>query len=85
MKKKEIVNDDYGYLVLYETNPNRIYGATQKFEAHLITNDQFENHKNEDFEFLKRFALEKMTKIFFIKATEPIVKIIPEVKVTLNK
>ena len=87
MQKEKTINkktDNSIYLVLYETNPNRISGSAEKFEGEVMSSQTFEINKSEDFATMKKWALENGKKIFILKADNPLIKIIPEVKIINN-
>ena len=82
--EKEI--EKKAYLILFEKNIlDKISGANQNFEAEIISLVNFEAEKAQNFTQLKKMALKKMTNIFIIEVTNPIVKIIPEAKLIINK
>jgi hypothetical protein len=72
------------YLVLYDKNSNTS-SLNNQYEAYLITEDEFLKEEIEDFEKKKKWAIEKNIRIFYVEVKEPIVKIIPEAKVIINK
>ena len=74
------------YLVLYENNPDRISGSIEKFDGEIMSAENFEANKSEDFATMKKWALKNGKKIFIIEAEAvmPLVKIIPEVTVFNN-
>ena len=72
------------YLVLYESNPDRISGSIEKFDGEVMTSKEFEANKSEDFATMKKWALKNGKKIFIIDAVMPLIKIIPEVTVINN-
>jgi hypothetical protein len=72
------------YLVLYDKNSNTS-SLNNQYEAYLITEDEFLREEIEDFEKKKKWAIEKNIRIFYVEVKEPIVKIIPEAKVIINK
>jgi hypothetical protein len=76
--------DNIIYLVLYETNPNKKNHETQKFEGEIMSTQNFEINKSEDFDTMKNWALQNGKKVFILKVEEPLIKIIPEVKVINN-
>ena len=72
------------YLVLYESNPERISGSIEKFDGEIMSSENFEANKAEDFATMKKWALKNGKKIFILEAVMPLVKIIPEVTVVNN-
>lgn len=72
------------YLVLYDKNSNTS-SLNNQYEAYLITEDEFLREEIEDFEKKKKWAIEKNIRIFYVEVKEPIVKIIPDAKVIINK
>ena len=72
------------YLVLYDKNSNTS-SLNNQYEAYLITEGEFLREEIEDFEKKKKWAIEKNIRIFYVEVKEPIVKIIPEAKVIINK
>ena len=72
------------YLVLYESNPDRISGGIQKFDGEIMSSENFEANKSEDFAKMKKWALKNGKKIFIVEAVMPLIKIIPEVTVVNN-
>ncbi len=72
------------YLVLYESNPDRISGSIEKFDGETMSSVNFEANKSEDFAAMKKWALKNGKKIFIIESIPPLVKIIPEVTVVNN-
>jgi hypothetical protein len=72
------------YLVLYESNPDRISGSIQKFDAEIMSSEMFESNKSQDFATMKNWALKNGKKIFIIEAVMPLVKIVPEVTIVNN-
>ena len=45
------------YLVLYENNPDRISGSIEKFDGEVMSAENFEANKSEDFATMKKWAL----------------------------
>ena len=72
------------YLVLYESNPDRISGSIEKFDGEIMSAENFEANKSEDFATMKKWALKNGKKIFIVEAVMPLIKIIPEVTVVNN-
>jgi hypothetical protein len=72
------------YLVLYESNPDRISGSIEKFDGEIMSSVNFEANKAEDFAAMKKWALKNGKKIFIVEAVMPLIKIIPEVTVVNN-
>jgi len=72
------------YFVLYESNPDRISGSIEKFDGEIMSAENFEANKSEDFATMKKWALKKGKKIFIVEAVMPLIKIIPEVTVVNN-
>lgn len=72
------------YLVLYENNPDRISGGIEKFDAEVISSENFEANKSEDFASMKKWSLKNGKKIFIIEVVMPLIKIIPEVTIINN-
>ena len=72
------------YLVLYESNPDRISGGIEKFDGEIMSSENFEANKAEDFATMKKWALKNGKKIFIVEAVMPLIKIIPEVTVVNN-
>ena len=72
------------YLVLYESNPDRVSGAIEKFDGEIMSMEKFNTNKEEGFLRLKDWALKNGKKVFILEAVEPLVKIIPEVRVVNN-
>ena len=66
------------YLILNITSNNH-------FEGRIMSEGELYRYEYEDFSSIKKMALDKNITIVIVEATEPIVKIIPEVKVILNK
>jgi hypothetical protein len=79
-----MITEQKKYLVLYDKNPNTS-SLNNEYEAYLITESEFLRDENEDFERKKKWAIEKNIRIFYIEVKEPIIKIIPEAKVIVNK
>jgi hypothetical protein len=79
-----MITEEKKYLVLYDKNPNTS-SLNNQYEAYLITEGEFLRDENEDFERKKKWAIEKNIRIFYIEVKEPIIKIIPEAKVIVNK
>jgi hypothetical protein len=79
-----MITEEKKYLVLYDKNPNTS-SLNNQYEAYLITEGEFFRDEIEDFEKKKKWAIEKNIRIFYIELKEPIVKIIPEAKVIINK
>ena len=79
-----MITEEKKYLVLYDKNPNTS-SLNNEYEAYGITEGEFLRDGMEDFEKKKKWAIEKNIRIFYIELKEPIVKIIPEAKVILNK
>jgi hypothetical protein len=59
--------------------------ANNHFEGRIMSEGELYRYEYEDFSSIKKTALDKNITIVIVEATEPIVKIIPEVKVILNK
>ena len=59
--------------------------ANNHFEGRIMSEQELYRYEYEDFSSIKKMALDKNITIVIVEATEPIVKIIPEVKVILNK
>jgi len=74
----------HSYLVLYESNPDRISGSIEKFDGEIMSSVNFEANKKEDFATMKKWALKNGKKIFIVEAVMPLIKIIPEVTVINN-
>jgi len=55
------------------------------FEGIKISEGEFLRYTDNNFHDLKILALQKNMKIFIIEVTEPIIKIIPEATVIINK
>ena len=72
------------YLVLYKSNPDRISGSIEKFDGEIMSAENFEANKSEDFATMKKWALKNGKKIFIVEAVMPLIKIIPEVTVVNN-
>ena len=72
------------YLVLYESNPDRISGSIEKFDGEIMSAENFEANKSEDFATMKKWALKNGKKIAIVEAVMPLIKIIPEVTVVNN-
>ena len=53
------------YLVLYESNPDRISGSIEKFDGEIMSAKNFEANKSEDFATMKKWAL-KTVKRFLL-------------------
>ena len=49
------------YLVLYESNPDRISGSIEKFDGEIMSSVNFEANKSEDFATMKKWALKRAT------------------------
>ena len=79
-----MITEEKKYLVLYDKNPNTS-SLNNQYEAYLITEGEFFRDEIEDFEKKKKWAIEKNIRIFYIELKEPVVKIIPEAKVIVNK
>jgi len=79
-----MITEEKKYLVLYDKNPNTS-SLNNQYEAYLITEGEFLRDENEDFERKKKWAIEKNIRIFYVEVKEPIIKIIPEAKVIVNK
>jgi hypothetical protein len=79
-----MITEEKKYLVLYDKNPNTS-SLNNQYEAYLITECEFLRDENEDFERKKKWAIEKNIRIFYVEVKEPIIKIIPEAKVIVNK
>jgi hypothetical protein len=79
-----MITEQKKYLVLYDKNPNTS-SLNNEYEAYLITESEFLRDENEDFERKKKWAIEKNIRIFYVEVKEPIIKIIPEAKVIVNK
>jgi len=77
-------NVSRSYLVLYESNPDRISGSIEKFDGEIMSSVNFEANKSEDFATMKKWALKNGKKIFIVEAVMPLIKIIPEVTVVNN-
>ena len=52
------------YLVLYENNPDRISGSIEKFDGEVMSAENFEANKSEDFATMKKWALKNGKNIF---------------------
>ena len=72
------------YLVLYEANPDRISGSIEKFNGEIMSSENFEANKSEDFATMRKWALKNGKKIFIVEAVMPLIKIIPVVTVVNN-
>jgi hypothetical protein len=79
-----MITEEKKYLVLYDKNSNTS-SLNNQYEAYLITEGEFFNDEIQDFEKKKKWAIEKNIRIFYIELKEPVVKIIPEAKVIVNK
>jgi hypothetical protein len=73
-----MITEEKKYLVLNMKTNNH-------FEGRIMSESELYMQEYEDFKSMKKFALEKNITIYILEVTEPIVKIIPEVKIILNK
>ena len=73
-----MTTEEKKYLLLNITENNQ-------FEGRIISEGELYRYEYEDFLTFKRMVLDKNITIVIVEATEPIIKIIPEVKVILNK
>ena len=71
------------YLVLKETCEGK-YGATQTFDASIISEEILNRFKNNNFSELSDWALKNNSKVCIVEIHEPLIKIIPEVTIVNN-
>lgn len=81
-EKTEIDKEIY-YIILKEKETT-IYDRTQTFDAEMMSLENFEANKSEDFATMKNLALKNNQKIFIIETGIPLIKIIPECTIVNN-
>ena len=72
------------FIILYESNPERISGSIEKFQGEVMSIEKFNTNKEENFQMLKDWSLRNGKKVYILEVVEPLVKIIPEVTVFHN-
>jgi hypothetical protein len=88
LNTKETTNSDLGavsrsYLLLREVNAG-LHGASQTFEAEILSEINFNAYKSHNFKDLSEWVLKNNRKVFIIDVNKPLIKIIPEVTVVNN-